>query len=164
MAHKKPPYRIVTDYSFNYLGYKLPKGSIYGTFTGYTSPVKWIVPKYPETVYDHYVILVNVTGRWEKAYYRQYKKLCLYLDNLINSLGLLGKNTQNVLGKITFSSSAPYGRPRKITGLKTANKLYLARADHGQGDFVAKGGEPLRRTTSGDLEVSDVSRKNIVYN
>lgn len=131
MAHKKPEYRIVKDFSFHINGYHLPVGSIYGNYTGYTHPIKWIIPKYPQTVYDNYDIFILSGNKWIKAVYSKYKKLCLYLDNLILSLELLGKNTIYALnGKIHFQTSAPYGRPHKMTGLKEANKNHLSRGDN----------------------------------
>lgn len=155
MGYTKPDFRIAKDKTFFFNGWNLPINSAYGTFTGYKNMVQYVVPVYPQTIKETLIIYVWSGIKWIRASYERYKKLYHFVVQKISECNLIGTHTKTLVIKWrdTFQSSAPYGKPHKITALKEVNKQHLARGDNNNLKWDSKkDGFTDRRYT-----------KNIVY-
>lgn len=149
-------WQVATDYSHNMNGYAIPKHAIYGTFWEYGQPLKWIVPRFPESDTASYTIMVYVMGQWIPAQFKKFTRLCCHVDSIIYDNFLSGKRTDSGRFAETFQTAAPFGRTHKMSALKTANKLYLQRADNGNSDRYC--------TIYKDGQAVDYNRRNnILY-
>lgn len=131
MGYTKTQFRIANSKRFTFNGWNLPQNSIYGTFAGYRNPLKYVVPEYPKTAQDTLKIYIWSGIQWIKAAYSQYKKLYSFVVQKIKEHNLIGTQTVKVITGIrnTYQTTAPFGRPHKMSGFKELNKKHLSRAN-----------------------------------
>lgn len=151
---------IAKNYSIRVYGWNIPKGALYGTFTGYNIPIKYVVPEFPKTIHDTLSVYVysSLHTRWFKAPYDRYKKLYWQVCQYIRDLNLTGKRTVYAIRNVQLPTSVPYGRKQRITALKNANRTYCDRGSSGHpiyGDMC--------RNAAGEKEYAWRSPKTITY-
>ena len=134
---------IAENFSVQIHGFRVPKNALYGTFQGYSKPVKYILPEYPSDAFQKLTLYVwdERALAWKKAYFKQYKKLFQFVYHILDTWRLYGCTTVRSVGHISFPDSSPTGKKTKITGLKAANTAHYKRADQSL----------LRRNKSGEM-------------
>lgn len=158
MSHaKNREYAIAQDHSVILYGMRLPKGSLFGTFKGYSQPLKYALTTFPRDRHDKFTLFVFDNGRWQTASYAHYKKLYIAICGYIENLNLFGHRTSNYTGKIIFPSQAPYGRKQSAIGFKQANKTYLDRGSSGHPIYG-----DMKRNAANEREYRWDSPKTIV--
>lgn len=151
-------YNTAKNYSVRIHGWNIPKGALYGTFTGYKAQIKYVVPQFPQTVHSALTVYVYSNERWFKAPYDRYKRLYNQVYQYIHNLNLIGACTRYAIRNVQLPTNVPYGRKQRITALKNVNKTYYDRGSSGHpiyGDMC--------RNAAGEKEYAWRSPKTITY-